>query len=79
MDHPLLKVIQGDPTDAAVLRPIDPQLDGEGDRYRGFALSCGINPRYGTLDPYAMAWAAIRRGCVWPIIPSTPNPADNAI
>lgn len=27
--------------------------------YRGLALSCGINPHYGRIDPYAMAWAVV--------------------
>ena len=34
---------------------------------RGVALSAGINPAYGALDPYAMAWAAVdeaMRNCV---------------
>ena len=34
---------------------------------RGVALACGINPAYGELDPYAMAWAAVDeaiRNCV---------------
>ena len=35
--------------------------------YRGLAVSCGINPRYGRLDPYAMAACVIDeaiRNCV---------------
>ncbi|PKO20831.1 MAG: phosphoribosylformylglycinamidine synthase [Chloroflexi bacterium HGW-Chloroflexi-1] len=34
---------------------------------RGVALACGINPHYGAIDPYAMAWAAVDealRNCV---------------
>ena len=27
--------------------------------YKGIALGAGINPYYGQLDPYAMAWAVI--------------------
>lgn len=42
--------------DAAVLVPLDTQRTGQG---RGVALSAGINPGYGVVDPYAMAWAAI--------------------
>ncbi len=47
------------PSDAAVLRPLDVVLatgkaDGE-----GVALSVGINPQLGKLDPYRMAWAAV--------------------
>ncbi len=36
-------------------------------RHRGLAVSCGINPRYGRLDPYAMAGCVIDeaiRNCV---------------
>jgi phosphoribosylformylglycinamidine (FGAM) synthase-like enzyme len=39
------------PGDAAVVLPVRGSL-------RGLSVSCGINPRYGELDPYAMA------GCV---------------
>ena len=41
------------PSDAAVLRPMMTQ------GWQGLALGCGINPHYGRVDPYAMAWAAI--------------------
>ena len=41
------------PSDAAVLRP--PGTQG----WRGVAIGCGINPHYGPLDPYAMAWAVV--------------------
>jgi len=52
------------PTGAAVLVPLEaqrteapaPEKDGA---VRGVALSVGVNPFYGTLDPYAMAWAAV--------------------
>jgi len=27
--------------------------------WRGIALGCGINPHYGRVDPYAMAWAVV--------------------
>jgi len=40
------------PSDAAVLRPLD-STDA------GCAISCGANPRYGTLDPFRMALAVI--------------------
>ncbi|HEY6564230.1 MAG TPA: AIR synthase-related protein, partial [Pirellulaceae bacterium] len=40
------------PGDAAVIRPCL-------DRPEGIALACGINPRLGDLDPYAMAASAI--------------------
>src|SRR5262249_28278143 len=40
------------PGDAAVVTPV---LGS----HRGLAIGCGINPRYGDLDPYWMAAAAI--------------------
>jgi phosphoribosylformylglycinamidine synthase II len=50
---PLVGVKADGPSDAAVLRPLT--TDG----YRGLALGCGINPYYGQIDPYAMAWAVV--------------------
>ncbi|MGC9467659.1 MAG: phosphoribosylformylglycinamidine synthase subunit PurL [Anaerolineae bacterium] len=50
---PLVGVRDDGPADAAVLKPL--MTDGA----RGFALGCGINPHYGRVDPYAMAWAVI--------------------
>lgn len=44
------------PSDAAVLRPFE--AAGAAHR-RGVALSVGINPGYGVVDPYAMAWAVV--------------------
>ena len=41
------------PSDAAVLRPLGTR------GWRGVAIGCGINPHYGKLDPYAMAWAVV--------------------
>ncbi len=41
------------PSDAAVLKPL------ETGGWRGLAVSCGINPFYGLIDPYAMAWAVV--------------------
>ncbi|GIK36444.1 MAG: phosphoribosylformylglycinamidine synthase subunit PurL [Chloroflexota bacterium] len=69
------------PGDAAVLAPLDVlrgKLEGwkvgrledydlQPHPLRGIALAVGINPAYGLLDPYAMAWAAIdeaMRNCV---------------
>jgi phosphoribosylformylglycinamidine synthase len=49
---PLVGVHDDGPGDAAVIAPI------LGSRV-GLAIGCGINPRYGDLDPYAMAAAAI--------------------
>src|SRR4029077_14047499 len=49
---PLVGVHEDGPGDAAVVAP----ALGAGP---GFAVGCGLNPRYGDLDPYAMAAAAI--------------------
>ncbi|MEW6071800.1 MAG: phosphoribosylformylglycinamidine synthase subunit PurL [Planctomycetota bacterium] len=49
---PLVGVHGDGPSDAAVLRPL-PDSD------RGVAIACGANPRYGSLDPAAMAACAI--------------------
>jgi len=51
----VLKPLQGElsaPNDAAVLKPLP-------DSWRGVAISCGMNPNYGRLDPYWMAASAI--------------------
>ena len=50
---PLVGAANDGPSDAAVLRPLE--TNGR----RGLALGCGINPHYGRVDPYAMAWAAL--------------------
>jgi phosphoribosylformylglycinamidine synthase len=56
------------PGDAAVLAPLDAAAKADPDAPRpGVALSTGINPAYGLLDPYDMAWAAVdeaMRNCV---------------
>src|SRR5437764_6271449 len=49
---PLVGVHEDGPGDAAVITPI---LGS----FRGLAIGCGLNPRYGDLDPYAMAASAI--------------------
>jgi phosphoribosylformylglycinamidine synthase len=49
---PLTGAADDGPSDAAVLRP---HLGS----HRGIALGCGMNPRYGDLDPYQMAANAI--------------------
>ena len=49
---PLVGVANDGPGDAAVIAPV------YGSR-RGIAVSNGINPRYGDIDPYAMAASAI--------------------
>ena len=68
------------PNDAAVLLPLDHQLEladlgsifddaatNHQAPLRGVALAVGINPAYGAIDPFAMAWAAVDeavRNCV---------------
>ncbi len=57
---PLVGVERDGPSDAAVIRPV---LTSR----RGVVISCGMNPRYGDLDPYHMAASAIDealRNCV---------------
>jgi phosphoribosylformylglycinamidine synthase len=49
---PLVGVQDDGPSDAAVVMPV---LGS----WTGLAVGCGINPRYGDLDPYRMAAAAI--------------------
>lgn len=56
LGKPLVGVEGKGPGDGTVLVPLDvhPE-DGE----RGLAIGIGVNPRYGQLDPYRMAWAAV--------------------
>ena len=49
---PLVGVMNDGPSDAAVVMPV---LGS----WTGIAVGCGLNPRYGDLDPYHMAAAAI--------------------
>ena len=49
---PLTGVKNDGPSDAAVIRP-------KFDSNRGLAISCGMNPLYGDIDPYWMALAGI--------------------
>lgn len=49
---PLTGAADDGPSDAAVVRPI---LSSN----RGVAIACGMNPRYGDLDPYRMALSAV--------------------
>jgi phosphoribosylformylglycinamidine synthase len=49
---PLVGILSDGPSDAAVIMP------DLGSRV-GLAIGCGINPRYGDLDPYWMAAAAV--------------------
>jgi phosphoribosylformylglycinamidine synthase len=51
----VLKPLQGQfggPNDAAVIKPLD-------HGWKGLTISCGMNPRYGKIDPYWMAASAI--------------------
>ena len=57
---PLVGVVDDGPGDASVVLPVMGST-------RGLAIACGINPRYGLLDPYAMAGCVIDeavRNCV---------------
>jgi phosphoribosylformylglycinamidine synthase len=57
---PLVGVLDDGPGDASVVLPVRGST-------RGLAIACGINPRYGRLDPYAMAGCVIDeaiRNCV---------------
>jgi phosphoribosylformylglycinamidine synthase len=57
---PLVGVRDDGPGDAAVVQPVRGST-------LGLAVACGLNPRYGVLDPYAMAACAIDeaiRNCV---------------
>jgi phosphoribosylformylglycinamidine synthase II len=42
----------GGPSDAAVLKPLE-------NSWKGIAISCGMNPSYGKIDPYWMAASAV--------------------
>ncbi|MBX6314791.1 MAG: phosphoribosylformylglycinamidine synthase, partial [Isosphaeraceae bacterium] len=57
---PLVGVCDDGPGDAAVVLPVRGSM-------RGLAVACGLNPRYGERDPYAMAACVIDeaiRNCV---------------
>ena len=56
---PLVGSANHGPSDAAVLVPQESQAPSGAAAQQGVALSNGINPAYGALDPYAMAWAAV--------------------
>jgi phosphoribosylformylglycinamidine synthase II/phosphoribosylformylglycinamidine synthase I len=55
---PLVGVAAAGPGDATVLVPLD-TIASEGEVVRGVALSNGLSPQFGEIDPYAMAWAAV--------------------
>jgi phosphoribosylformylglycinamidine synthase subunit PurSL len=57
---PLVGVLDDGPGDAAVILPVRGST-------RGLAVGCGLNPRYGKIDPYQMAACVIDeavRNCV---------------
>ena len=58
---PLVGAAGDGPGDAAVLLPLDTLLTSASAAppTRGVALANGINPAFGLLDPYRMAWAAV--------------------
>lgn len=57
---PFVGVEAHGPGDAAVLVPLDTEhRASDGDYPKGAAISNGVCPQYGEIDPYAMAWAAI--------------------
>ncbi len=63
--RPMVGVDAAGPGDAAVIVPQHTPQPGQ--PVRGAALSNGLCPTYGELDPYAMAWAAVDealRNCV---------------
>ncbi|HRF98677.1 MAG TPA: AIR synthase related protein, partial [Aggregatilineales bacterium] len=53
---PLVGVDNHAPSDAAVIAPLDTVRMGS---KKAVALSNGLAPLYGEIDPYAMAWASI--------------------
>ncbi|MEA2001851.1 MAG: phosphoribosylformylglycinamidine synthase subunit PurL, partial [Actinomycetota bacterium] len=54
---PFVGINQIGPADAAVVVPLDTHR--EQGPTPGASLAVGINPAYGALDPYRMAWAAV--------------------
>ena len=56
---PFVGINQQGPSDASVLWPLEAIERSKGASRKGLTLSVGINPQYGKLDPYAMAWAAV--------------------
>ncbi|MHB8599588.1 MAG: phosphoribosylformylglycinamidine synthase subunit PurL [Ktedonobacteraceae bacterium] len=54
---PLVGIAGNGPGDAAVLQPIMDEQDEQ--TSAGIVLSNGVNPLYGTIDPYAMALNAV--------------------
>ena len=56
---PFVGPAQDGPSDATVLRPLDVVIATGQAGGKGACLSVGINPNYGLIDPYWMAWAVI--------------------
>ncbi len=54
---PFVGIAQAGPSDAAVVTPLD--VHRQAGVVPGAALAVGVNPAYGTLDPYRMAWATV--------------------
>ena len=69
--RPLVGIHDDGPGDAAVVTPV---LGS----WAGLAVGCGINPRYGDLDPYAMA-AAVIDEAVRNVVAVGANPARIAL
>ncbi len=68
---PLTGVMNDGPSDAAVVMPVLGSM-------KGLAVACGINPRYGDLDPYHMAATAIDEA-VRNVVAVGGNPSRTAI
>ena len=68
---PLTGVMNDGPSDAAVVMPVLGSM-------KGLAVACGINPRYGDLDPYHMAATAIDEA-MRNVVAVGGNPARTAI
>ncbi len=51
--RPLTGLTHDGPSDGVALKPL--VVNGS----QGIVLGCGINPYYGLIDPYAMAWAVV--------------------
>ena len=69
--RPLVGIHDDGPGDAAVVTPVLGSC-------AGLAVGCGINPRYGDLDPYAMA-AAVIDEAVRNVVAVGANPARIAL
>ncbi len=59
MVKPFAGIREQAPNNSAVLVPRETQHQAKVGARKGIAISNGICPQYGEIDPYAMAWAAI--------------------